>query len=400
MRLSRLLVLIAVAATALALATPTAVAADLDLDVTKIEPLVAPVCAGSSPTLRAYIRNNGSAESGFFGIRWEADGQIFDGGHFSIPAGATDTHDHIWSQGSVPPISQGQHTIRFIADFGNGIAETDESNNESTLTFEAVPCPVPLPDKYVALGDSFSSGDGALDYIPSSGACRQSNNAYPSLLARGLIPDTQIPSNLIFYACSGDKVRDVTNNQLPLFRVIDASSVKLVTITVGGNDVDFGGVLAACYGGLVPEAATAGCLRQSSAVARTIANLRAPLLKLYRTIKAAAPEARLLVLGYPDLFPRTPTGNCSGFSATSQRWFNTQEQVLNSLIRTAASQTGAEFVSTYGSFAGHNICSSDPYVNGFPSPTFEQRAFHPKPIGQLKLASVVGDYLRARPTAP
>lgn len=141
MRLRRLFSLIAAAATVLMLATATAVAADLDLEVTKIEPFVAPVCAGSSPTFRADIRNNGSAESGFFGIRWEADGQIFDGGHISIPAGATDTHDHIWSQGSVPPIAQGVHTIRFIADFGDGIAETNESNNEITLTFEAVPLP-------------------------------------------------------------------------------------------------------------------------------------------------------------------------------------------------------------------------------------------------------------------
>lgn len=394
MRLFRVLSLIAVAATTLALATPTAVAADIDLEVTKIEPLATPVCAGSSPTFAAYMRNNGSVESGFFNIRWEADGVVFDGGHFSIPAGATDSHGHIWSQRGVPPISQGTHTLRFVADFGNGIAETNENNNEITLTFDAVPCPAPVPDKYVALGDSFSAGDGALDYIPSSGACRQSNNAYPNLLARGLIPDTQIPSNLIFYACSRAKVPDVNNNQLPLFQVIDTSSVKLVTITVGGNDLNFDVALGTCY------LSTIACVLQSPAVARKIAGLYVPLLTLYQAIKIAAPEARLLVLGYPDLFPLTPTRGCSGFSAVSQQWFNAQEQALNSVIRTAASQAGAEFVSTYGSFAGHDICSSDPYANGFPSPTLEQRAFHPKPIGQLKLASVVGDYLRTHPTAP
>src|SRR3712207_9074260 len=68
-----------------------------DLEVTKIDPLGQSICAGSDVTLRASIRNNGSSESGFFNIRWIADnGQNFDGGHYSIPAGATDTHDHIW----------------------------------------------------------------------------------------------------------------------------------------------------------------------------------------------------------------------------------------------------------------------------------------------------------------
>ena len=47
--------------------------------------------------------------------------------------------------------------------------------------------------------------------------------------------------------------------------------------------------------------------------------------------------------------------------------------------------------------ADHDICSPDPYVNGYPAPTIDQLAFHPKPLGQAKLAAVAGDYLKARP---
>jgi Peptidase A4 family/CARDB len=120
---------------------PPGAGSSVDLVVTKIASLTSPVCAGSNPTFRAYILNAGTAASGSFNIRWVADGQVFDGGHTSIAPGVTDTHDHIWSQGSVPPISQGTHTLNFAADFGNAIAETNESNNQITYTFTAVSCP-------------------------------------------------------------------------------------------------------------------------------------------------------------------------------------------------------------------------------------------------------------------
>ena len=60
-------------------------ASTIDLDVLSIESLVRPLCAGTSPTFQAFIRNNGSAASGFFDIRWNADGQIFDGGTSVFP---------------------------------------------------------------------------------------------------------------------------------------------------------------------------------------------------------------------------------------------------------------------------------------------------------------------------
>jgi lysophospholipase L1-like esterase len=393
---------LAISAATLAVAAPSAAAADMDLQTTKVEPLSTPVCAGSIPTIRAYIKNNGTQQSGNFNIRWQVDGSHFDGGHNSIPAGATDTHDHIWSSrpGAGPtPITEGTHTVAFTANFGNIVDETNKGNNTAVLTFVAVPCPGPVAGKYVALGDSFSSGDGALGYIPESGACRQSTNAYPRVLAAGRIPGVQIPSELIFYACSGAKVADVRNNQLPLFRTIDASSVKLVTITIGGNDVDFVRALATCYGGPFPQRATVACLRQTPDVTRAITQQAGPLRTLFRSIKASAPNARVLVLGYPDFFPQRPTRDCLGFSATSQAWINTEEQVLNSVIQAAALQAGVEFISTYGAFVGHDICSSDPYVNGFPAPTSNQLPFHPKPVGQAKLAAVVGEYLKTRPAA-
>ena len=108
----------------------------IDLEVTKIDPLGQRICAGSKVTFRASIRNNGSTESGFFNIRWIADNtKRFDGGHYSIPASATDTHDHIWKN-----VPAGKHTLEFIADFDKQKSETNENNNQSTLPFTALDC--------------------------------------------------------------------------------------------------------------------------------------------------------------------------------------------------------------------------------------------------------------------
>jgi hypothetical protein len=88
------------------------------------------LAAGTSPTFRAYIRNNGTVASGFFNIQWIADGTNFYGGHYSIPAGAVDTHDHIWSN-----ITSGKHTLTFIANFDHLVPETNYNNNKVTITF-------------------------------------------------------------------------------------------------------------------------------------------------------------------------------------------------------------------------------------------------------------------------
>lgn len=101
----------------------------VDLQTLTIQPLQ-PLLANSDPTFRATIRNNGSAASGNFNIRWIADGKVFDGGHNSITAGTVDTHDYIWSN-----ITAGQHTLTFIANFDHTIAETTTRNNLATLTF-------------------------------------------------------------------------------------------------------------------------------------------------------------------------------------------------------------------------------------------------------------------------
>jgi hypothetical protein len=156
----------------------------IDLEVTKIDPLGQSICAGSDVTFRAYIRNNGSSESGFFNIRWITDnGQNFDGGHYSIPAGATDTHDHIWKN-----LSAGKHTLEFIADFDKQKSETNENNNRIVHTFTADDCS-PTP-KQPPLSLPWSATEGATTWYYSGGP-------HCDLLVD---PGKKCPSNAVRYA--------------------------------------------------------------------------------------------------------------------------------------------------------------------------------------------------------
>src|SRR5882757_10007142 len=92
-----------------------------------------------------------------------------------------------------------------------------------------------LADKYVALGDSYSSGTGTRTYFDSG--CQRSVYAYPYLLSQQR-PNTQ----LTFAACSGAKTGDVLNNQVSSL----TADTKIVTITIGGNDAGFSSVITEC----------------------------------------------------------------------------------------------------------------------------------------------------------
>src|SRR4051794_24291911 len=95
--------------------------------------------------------------------------------------------------------------------------------------------PAMAGERYVALGDSYSSGTGTRTYFDSG--CQRSVYAYPSLV------DTQrANTDLVFAACSGAKTADVLNNQVSNV----TSTTRWVTITIGGNDAGFSSVITTC----------------------------------------------------------------------------------------------------------------------------------------------------------
>lgn len=227
---------------------------------------------------------------------------------------------------------------------------------------------------YVAMGDSFASGTGAGDYAEMSsaswkgGGCYQSVNAYSPLLAN------QLGADLDFQSCSGAKVADIYSDQMGNL----SAGTDLITLSVGGNDVGFADVIITCT-----TAGTAKCVDKVSA-AESDAKARFPSLlgNLYSEIDSRAPNAQVLVLGYPLLFEeRTCFGNL-GINVDEQRRINAANYVLNDLIRTAATNAGFTYVDPVSNFDGRGVCASGSYINGLRINVPE--SYHPNKAGHAQ----------------
>jgi lysophospholipase L1-like esterase len=202
---------------------------------------------------------------------------------------------------------------------------------------------------YVALGDSYSSGVGSPG---ETGTCLRSPNGYPSQWAAA-----NSPKSFTDLACSGATTTDVLSTQAPAV----TSAADLISITIGGNDVGFASTVLTCQFGSASTCASA----VASAEASTTGTLPGKLDKTYAAIRAKAPNARVVVLDYPTLFD-TSSSSCglAGMSLANRKVLNAGAQVLDGVIQDRATAAGFVFAEVRGTFSGHGICASRPYLNG------------------------------------
>ena len=198
---------------------------------------------------------------------------------------------------------------------------------------------VATPYSYVALGDSFSAGEGIAPFLQSGPACHRSSRAYstwvrpagypkplyaiasgrsragraagPTCTARTRTCARRIgscgrPSRArarrrrtschgASAACRRERPAATTARRRSTARPWPRAN--LVTLTLGGNDAGYVDVLVTCGLG---NCNTRAFERSRAAI---IARTKPRLEKVYRAIAAKAPHARILVLGYPHPFP-------------------------------------------------------------------------------------------------
>ncbi|WP_026338720.1 SGNH/GDSL hydrolase family protein [Nocardiopsis sp. CNS-639] len=200
--------------------------------------------------------------------------------------------------------------------------------------------------QYVAMGDSFSAGLGA----PNADLdCGRSPQGYPALWAQaqGITEFTDV-------TCGGAVAGDVLDNQVQAL----SPDTDVVTITIGGNDIDLGGLVLTCLGG---NQACSQKIEEFKAEQPThMANVSAA----YDAIKQEAPNAQVYVLGYPRLFETTFT--CFDLispSKTQRTLLNEAADLLNDNLAVEAQEAGFEFVDVRPQFNGHGRCSITPWIH-------------------------------------
>jgi lysophospholipase L1-like esterase len=271
------------------------------------------------------------------------------------------------------PTTTGSHLVAFDAQ--------DATGASAGLRSYRVTGP-----RYVAFGDSYSSGEGALDadnYEDNTdkdtggNGCRRASTAYPHLVAG----DAWTPDSLDFVACSGARTWHFVEAQAPDHENVQdaqfeeaqlSTDVELVTLTIGGNDAGFSEVIKKCIAGTI-FSITCSSIPQISEhpVQDAFARLRGeepphgggnektrPLSEIYSRILEEAPRARVLVVGYPQFFRDGGTFllPCSGVSKTDQQWTNDKVAEMNALLEEEAHNLGLEFVPVSDAFDGHRLC--------------------------------------------
>ncbi|WP_308250918.1 SGNH/GDSL hydrolase family protein [Nonomuraea rhizosphaerae] len=277
------------------------------------------------------------------------------------------------------------------------------------------PVQVAQSGAYVGLGDSYSSGEGVYDgdaRLPADGGdrCHRSQGSYVPLVAGA----HSFGGGTAFWACSGATTRQLFSGQYgqqpQLQRV--AASATLVTLSIGGNDAGFTRVLTGC---IVKLPWSSACVDQDAEVAERIRRLGPSMTKVLRELRARAPLARVIVLGYPRPFPAVPVKSVANLTVQDQRWLNGVTRELNDVVGRVAADfdrgiaalggTGSvEYVDAYDAFDGHEVGQPDPYVNGLAvnleELTVNARSFHPTGAGYRRFAELVNARIAAGPGRP
>jgi lysophospholipase L1-like esterase len=237
----------------------------------------------------------------------------------------------------------------------------------AALSLVLTAAPASAAVNYVALGDSYASGLGAGNY--SGGSCDRSSGAYPQLWA-----NANHPSSFAFVACSGATTTDVINNQISAL----SSATTLVSVTIGGNDVGFSSVMETCVLGSTSTCVNA--VNQAEAEARS--QLPGSLNILFNDISARAPNARVVVIGYPEFYDLSKSSGCIGLSTTDRTALDGGADVLDSIIQTATSgHSGFAYAEVRGGFTGHEICDSSSWLHSVDWLNLGD-SYHPTASGQ------------------
>lgn len=250
---------------------------------------------------------------------------------------------------------------------------------------------------YVAMGDSAA----AAPLVPNQGSptgCLKSTNNYPSGLARAIGA-----RSFTDVTCSGARTEDLSSRAQPTRSgpvppQLDAvrPDTQLVTITIGGNDVDLSTNAATCRRASLAETPCSAdfVVDGVDTVADAIEAEADGWAELIDAVRAKAPAARIVLVGYggyirPEgCFPAEP------INPVDAAYFQAKLNELDDRQRRVAAETGAEYFDPRPLSAGHDLCAppSERYFEGF-KPANPAAPLHPNSLGANAFGTALADYV-------
>ena len=251
---------------------------------------------------------------------------------------------------------------------------------------------------YVALGDSYTAGPLIPDQTGSPAGCLRSTHSYPFLVAAGSGAAT-----FTDVSCQGATTADMTHAQSvplgtnpPQDKALSAVTT-LVTLQIGGNNIGFSDIIIHCTTLSLTDPFGSPCkdYYTSGGTDRLRAKINAAAPKVaadLQGIHADAPDARVLLVGYPVILPNSGDGcwPLVPIAYGDVPYLRGVEKALNSMLAAEAAANNATFVDTYTASIGHDVCQAPgtKWVEGL-IPTSPAVPFHPNMLGEQEMARQV-----------
>ncbi|MFF5565995.1 SGNH/GDSL hydrolase family protein [Streptomyces sp. NPDC012623] len=246
--------------------------------------------------------------------------------------------------------------------------------------------------RYVALGSSFAAGPGIPPAKTGSGAiaCGRSESNYASQVARARGLD------LIDATCSGATTADILTRsqagQPPQIEAVTADA-RLVTVTIGGNDVNYLGSLGAYSCQTSGTSTSCGTVDQG-AINRNRDRVSGLIKDVLDAVRARAPQARVLLVNYQTILPAAGGGPgatpCPGVPLTDAQ-LSFERGVADRLAAataTAANLAGATLIDIATASRGHDACAGDPWIEKY-TVAAGRASYHPKEAGMTAIAGLI-----------
>jgi lysophospholipase L1-like esterase len=247
---------------------------------------------------------------------------------------------------------------------------------------------------FVAMGSSYAAGPGITTVVPDSPTrCARSEDNYAQQLARrrGLL--------LTDVSCSGATTAHVLGpwNELPAQFDALQPDTRLVTVTIGGNDLAYmGGLMGASCRSLTQAAGVATCPSGRALTDTDYANVQEALLQIAAQVKQRSPQSQLVFVDYATVLP--PKDLCALTPMTSGEAVNSRAIAarLAQLTAEVAKKSGAKVLRASRVTRAHHVCARKPWMNGYtgPGPNAPRAPYHPTLAGMTAVAAALDKALR------